>query len=439
MPSKLSLVTNAFRPGTEMDDPSLFAGREQQLREIATALNADGDCPMIYGHRGLGKSSLALQGQLIAAGERGLLVKQGDADLAIDNDTTYVSVYIACSDGIVNTKDILRRLTNGLLLYPQALSGRSSELRLAQSSTRLRVNAKIFEAEKAFVYEPRPELDLDKPSFDFEEQLLELVNHVWTNTGRRILFIIDELDRVKDTDGLASFIKASSSEHLKFFLVGIAHTVSELLADHQSLTRLQVPIAVTPMDHRELRLIIQRAVASLRDNGIALDFSDQAREALAVLAHGFPWFVHLIGREALLKVYRADLDTVEVGHIEEARRSLTSHRFAQQFRDTYQMAVRDSRYREIVLRSFAEWGDLDIPTADVYRVLRSELGVANPAIYLGHLCKSDHGSVFHRPKFQKRSVVRFSNDVFRVYVRIRTSIYIGVDNEVNEAWRRHRT
>jgi hypothetical protein len=75
---------------------------------------------MIYRHRGLGKSSLALQAQLIATGERELLVKQGDSDWAIDEENSYVSVYVQCSDGTSETKHILRRIINGLLLLPQA-------------------------------------------------------------------------------------------------------------------------------------------------------------------------------------------------------------------------------------------------------------------------------------------------------------------------------
>ena len=61
MTSRKAILTNAFHPGTELDDQALFAGRSAQVLELTQALHAEGSCPIIYGDRGLGKSSLALQ------------------------------------------------------------------------------------------------------------------------------------------------------------------------------------------------------------------------------------------------------------------------------------------------------------------------------------------------------------------------------------------
>jgi hypothetical protein len=70
LPSRSDLLMNAFHPGIELDDPALFVGRSQQVLELARSLHAEGSCPIIYGSKGLGKSSLALQAQRIAMGDQ---------------------------------------------------------------------------------------------------------------------------------------------------------------------------------------------------------------------------------------------------------------------------------------------------------------------------------------------------------------------------------
>ena len=61
MPSRQSILANAFSPGTETDRPALFAGRQSQVEQLARSLHTAGEIPIIYGDRGLGKSSLAIQ------------------------------------------------------------------------------------------------------------------------------------------------------------------------------------------------------------------------------------------------------------------------------------------------------------------------------------------------------------------------------------------
>ncbi|WP_445256596.1 hypothetical protein [Nocardioides aurantiacus] len=88
-----SELMNAFQPATELEDPERFAGRERQVRELADALHVVGSVPLIYGDRGLGKSSLALQLRLIA---------MGDIELLADLDSERLAVGTA--PGLVDTR-----------------------------------------------------------------------------------------------------------------------------------------------------------------------------------------------------------------------------------------------------------------------------------------------------------------------------------------------
>jgi len=113
---------------------------------------------------------------------------------------------------------------------------------------------------------------------------------------------------------------------------------------------------------------------------------------------------------------------------------LPSNRFAQQFSDTYSNIVRGSVQREIVLRAFANWMNDDIPTSKIYALLRTKLGVKNPSSYKTQLSSPQFGSVIYTPVGRHRGDVRFSDPIFKIYVRLTPSIYEGVDKSTRSVF-----
>jgi Cdc6-like AAA superfamily ATPase len=446
--SRKTILTNVFRPGTELDDPALFAGRTLQVIELTQALHAEGACPIIYGDRGLGKSSLALQAQRIAMGDPSLLQLQetapphllgdptvtsnyiGVEDWALGEQESYLAFYVACSDATPSTKSVLQRLINSLTNVDTGSA--SSAHQLVDRTTRKRITLKVFEAEVTRKYQPPTPLP-SHSKLTLEEKLLDAVERLVDAYGHRVLLIIDELDRVRNTAGLASFIKNASGRDLKFLLVGIAQNITSLLSDHRSLERIAVPIRVPRMTYEELRQIVDRATKKLQDYGVNIEFDSGATDTLASAAAGFPWFVHLLGQAALLKADEEGQELVTDLHVVSAVQSLMTNRLAQQFSDLYQTAVGDSRRREAVIRALALWDERDIPTTEVYRVVRS-LGVAKPSPYIGQLCSEPYGSILFRS--EKRGIVHFANEMFKVYARIRPSLYATLDVRVRQAHRK---
>jgi AAA+ ATPase superfamily predicted ATPase len=159
----------------EMDDPSRFAGRTKELISLAEALHVDGACPLIYGSRGLGKSSLALQVLLMATGDRELLVKAGAANLVIEEDASYIAIYVTCSDSTPNKTAILRRLINALILLPSVSQSDGKEL--LETSYRIKCSVKVFEAERTFTYKHSKDEGY-LANLDEEEVLVDLINEV---------------------------------------------------------------------------------------------------------------------------------------------------------------------------------------------------------------------------------------------------------------------
>jgi hypothetical protein len=192
------------------------------------------------------------------------------------------------------------------------------------------------------------------------------------------------------------------------------------------------------MTDPELEAIVDQAMTALRARGVEMSFEASARRVTANTASGYPWFVHVLGQDALIRADEDGRSVVRVQDIQAAAEELTLNRFAQQFADLYQQAVRDSPRREILLRMIAKWPGRDIPTAEIYRRVRDpRLGIASPSTYKGHLCSEQYGRILLTPPYQDRGMVRFANEMFKVYVRIRSSLYEDVKDNVDEVWRDH--
>lgn len=432
MTSRHNVIMNAFRPAKEVEDPELFAGRSREVLLLTDALHSTGSCPLVYGHRGLGKTSLALQMCLIAQGDSELLRLLNAEERALGERHSYEAFFLTCTDATERFEGLLQQLVNRVEAVSIGALADNGE-HLVDRTKRTKWALKVLETETERRYSSSEERTT-YTELSLGEKLLRLADSVYEATGHPILLIIDELDRLEDTAGLASFIKAASSVRLKFMLVGIASNISELLSDHQSLERSLVPVELPPMDEGELYEIVENANNYLGAHGVDLVFDEYSAALLASYSGGFPWFVHVIGQRALVSASDKGKHIVDEMDIMEAVQSIGGDRFAQHFSDLYQKAVRDSYQREIVLRSFAEWRDLDIPTGEIYRRVRG-LDVANPSAYKGHLASETYGHVIINPVFQERGVVRFSNEMFKVYVRLRASLFSNVDQIVRDAFK----
>lgn len=431
--SRRELLANAFQPGKELDDATLFSGRKKQIGDLADALHMKASCPLIYGDRGIGKTSLALQLRQIALGNNELLERLGLANRFIDRSNSYLCVYVTCSDMTQSTMGVLDRVSLSLRSLRLENTANGTGGRLVDWTTSYTATLKFISrrTEKRYTQAVK---SLDSSEYDHEGRIIALAREITEATGQRVLIILDELDRVSDTSGFASFIKNASSEDLKFMLVGIAHNVSNLVQGHLSIQRMMHPVQLERMTTIELRGIVHRAEKSLKLNHLALEFQAPAVRLLASLAQGYPWFVHVIGQSALLIADDHGAKLVDPEHVRMALFDLVDNRFAQQFADLYQQAVKNSVHREKVLRTFSKWTGRDIPTSEVYPVLKRRLGVPNPSVYRRHLLQQAHGSVLVSPPHQSRGLVRFSNEMFKAYVRIVPSLYDGVDRAVSEAW-----
>lgn len=427
------LLLNAFLPSAGIEDPHRFAGRKDEIEELSNSLLVENSVPLIYGPRGLGKSSLGLQLSRIAQGDVELLDELDLEDLALGEEERFIVLYLSCTDDTKNTNGLLRMMINALTAFQdQRDSERDTDrYRLVDKSTKRRVSLKVFSSETTKNYNAQAK-KLSTSNFSAEEKLMHLVELAHNTYQQPVLFILDEFDRVNSTKGFASFLKSRSNRFFKVALIGIGTTESALLRDHASLDRQLMPVLVPSMSRPELESIFDRTEDFLLENGMSFAFSEGAARLAARTAAGFPWFMHVLGQTALLEVNKNGAAGVEERDIRNAISALPKGRLAKQYNDRYLLAVRDSMYREMILRLFAGWMDEDIPTSEVYRRAYT-LGLNSPSQYVGHLVKPEHGQVLRRSGQQSR-VYNFADEVFKAYVRMRPSVYEGVKTKVDSTF-----
>jgi len=426
-----SFVLNAFRPGTAIDTPRRFAGRKQHIAALSDAIQTHGTCPVIFGERGLGKTSVAMQIDRIARGDIELLQDLDLSQHAIPEGQRYATFYLACTDDIRSKNELLHRIINLSAGHIDDFSG----LRLESESKKNKVDLKVFQSEVVSSYTARHRLQ-EYINLSVEEQLLVCLNWVADKLQRPVLVILDEFDRVRSHHGLASLIKSASSETLKFMLVGVAHDVSSLLMEHQSLERLLVPVSIERMSDAELEKIIVLVVRTLRDHQLAVGFDSDAAKSLVKAAQGLPWFIHILGQDALIAAYDARESTITSADIQSVINHIATSRYARQFQDQYLNVVGDSFHREIVLRAFARWPSRDIPTSEIYPIAHA-LGVSNPSQCVKELMTVRCGRTLAKAPFRAKGTYAFTNIMFKRYVNLRRAVYSRLDERIDAAWEAH--
>lgn len=378
-----SEVLSAFQPAKEISDPRRFSGRRAQLIAGAQLLLA-GDHIFIYGSRGIGKSSLARQLQLIASGKTELL-QELDSPLASEN-FDFATCFIARDESINNVNQLLYRLTIDEGCF-----------------------TKFPHIHEQFglpaPYREMGSLDPDRVS-DFWRRAVNIAKH----HRNGLAIFVDEFELIKHHDGFASFLKAGRDKVI-FVVTGIANTEKELVRDHQSIERQlstgKLPLA--EMTEDELRAVVTKAERSIKDE---IRFTEQAKQELVPSVRGQPYLLHLIGRQSLIGAFTNKRSEIDLDDLRKALQYVAQNKTDSGLEDRYRRAIGHSPQRETVLREFAVACNPSAHTSSVYPNAEAQ-GVSNPSYYAGDLQKEQFGQELTKLNEQYYA---FRDRLFQAYV-----------------------
>lgn len=230
-----------------------FAGRHDAMRMLINAVEQQRVHVVIYGERGIGKTSLS---HVFAETAR---------------QARYLVIYVSCS-----TESQFAELF-------RAVSRRIP--RIFHSS----VLPNSPEAEKG------DNFDMMLPEVFGPRELADLLAGV---VGTRVLIVLDEYDRVADSAfrrDVAELIKNLSDRaaRVQLVLTGVAQNLDELIGFAPSIRRNIIGLPMRPLEGAEVADVLR-----LGERAAGLRFADDAISMIEAVAGGSPYLVRLLGHQA---------------------------------------------------------------------------------------------------------------------------------------------
>jgi hypothetical protein len=288
---KFSLIADihhAFTPGAPIASHDLFAGRSREIQKAIATVFQPGQHAIIYGERGVGKTSLA--NTLFD-----LLVVMGKFN--------YQRAKLNCSEG---------------MSFEQIWKSIFKQLK-----------AKIDGNEINVLLPPNPHCEDIREGFDVLD-------------GPSII-ILDELDRITDAAvqrALADTIKTLSDNSVDttLIMVGVADSVDQLITEHRSIERAFRQIRLRPMSKPEVLELLGKGLARCP----GLDILPSAKDRIADYSQGLPFYAHLLAREAALHAVESDRTYLVMADLDYAVKEAVDSQLESRLED-YRIAVKAPR------------------------------------------------------------------------------------------------
>ena len=286
---RMTLVAEAFRPSAPIDRRALFSGRTDQIAELFSVVQQPGAHAVVYGERGVGKTSLAaVTAELLASSN--VLVARATCDSGDD----FTSIW--------------RKALGEIALHSEShgIGFASSTTDVTQPASVVLGDARVTPHAVVRGLEA-----LARP--------------------RPLAIFLDEFDRLDSASCRALFtdtIKALSDRVVPatLVLVGVADTIDELIREHRSVERAIVQVRMPRMAREELAEIARRGIEAshMTIQGLAVD-------RVTALSQGLPHFTHLLTQlaaQAALGERHVDVGAAEVDFaveraIQRAQQSVT--------------------------------------------------------------------------------------------------------------------
>jgi Cdc6-like AAA superfamily ATPase len=375
-------LSHVFQPSAPINDERLFRGRRGQVRLIVDAINQPGRHAILFGGRGVGKTSL---GKIL------------HSKLHAFEPVPIISPYVTCD----STDDFSSIWRKAFIEITYKLSGGP----------------------------PPP------PSIDEWNDPLTDPSRVWVPFEIRraiepfcrdaLLYVVfDEFDKLEDPEArqrMAETIKLFSDHVVQatIVIVGVSDDALGLIDDHRSIDRCLAQIPMPRMPRHELEEIVKSGLQQL-----GMTISSDGLNEITGLSKGLPTYAHLLslhsGREAIdskrLEIRLSDVKRaikVAISHTEESIRKEY---------DTATFSSRETLHPHVLLACAMarpdEYGRF-VPN-DVCGPMKiitgREYGTDGFAPHLKQFCSEERGYVLRRTGTDYRWKYQFTNPLLQPFV-----------------------
>ncbi len=361
-----------FTPYKPIDEEDLFAGRIDVVSRLIDVIIQEGQHAVLFGSRGVGKSSLAnvVKDKMLATRKVFHVIKR--------NCTTthnFTLIWQHVFDDLIfdgqDARDWIAKNHNPYDIY-----------RVIDSFTR----------------------------------------------DKRLVIMIDEFDRVTDEETkvmMADTIKYLSDygSSATVIVIGVADSVMDLFRGHASIARNIDQISMPNMTPKELRQILETRLHLLH-----MDSDVKVIESIVALSQGLPGYTHLMGQAAAKNSIERRVMHIDSGSLLFAVQE-TVKRADEQITQAYLKATRSAKpenlYREVLLACAQAYVDeRGYFTASAIRgpysaILQREVSIPDYSRHLGEFTKPDKGPALIREGKPRSYQYRFAEPLLRPYTILR--------------------
>ncbi len=370
-------ITETFSPSAPVEERDLFSGRSQQLETLLDAVNQRGKHAIVFGERGVGKTSLANILKLAA------------------HRPTRQTAYVRVNADPTDTFESLWRKVFKRMSYAAEADGVPSVKVSDELTGRLAPD------------------DVQLVLEDFSAHQTPII-------------VLDEFDRIQNretTQLVADTIKALSdySVNATVIVVGVAEDVSTLMEGHESIARCLVQIRMPRMSNEEMQQLILT-----RYNRCGLRTDHDTTWKIGFLSRGLPPYTHLLAMNAAL--YAIASKRIGVTHEDvdgSLARSVSD--VTQSIREQYSTAIRtqkkDTLYPYVLLAcALAKTDEMGrFQQTDVVQPLNQILPgkaytAATFALHMNEFTEISRGEVLKRTGTPRNYRYRFADPMMQPFV-----------------------
>jgi Cdc6-like AAA superfamily ATPase len=376
-------VKSLFTPAAPISRAELFAGRTNQLDRLLDAITEAGRHAVLFGERGVGKTSLANVFHEILAGVTKTSI------IAIKKQGSPTDTYTS--------------------LWRKVFRDMNYESRRKGDYGNEDVQAGTIS-------------DLYPTDITPDDVIRELQR---ISTDSHPIIVFDEFDRIEDVNTkklMSHTIKAlaDTGTAATVVLVGVADDIDALVAEHQSVTRNISEIKMPRMSKDELNEILNS-----RYKKVQMGIEGDARWKIVTLSRGLPEFVHALGRAAALRAIEDRRILIRESDVDAGIKdalAASDHSASAAYKVAVGSNKRNALYRQVLLACAIAKADDDgkFVAKDVVEPLSGILGkrvdIANFQNHLGAFSSAERGGILQRFGKERAYKYRFADPKMQPYV-----------------------
>lgn len=382
-------INEVFTPQSPIEDINIFAGRSDQINLIIDSINRRGSHVVLYGERGVGKTSLSNIIPAILKLKAGNNYKANILKVTCDRSDDFKKIWSKLFEQI---RDNVKNNENMTTVADSDLEG----------------------SFKDYLGDTDEEVDVHK--------IYKILQMMQINN----IFVIDEFDTIQDEktkEMFADLIKCLSDNKIitTIILVGVSTTINQLIGNHPSIERNLSQIQLPRMSKDELGEIIDKGLSK-----IGMTIEEEAKSEIIDMSGGFPHYTHLLSNYAAIKTVQKESTKIFIQEfnlsIEKALENAN-----QSIREAYKSASRKGNKEKIDFEkvifaceisnrdSYEEFTTRSIQD-NLSRLIGRKVIPREYRYYLNQLCDNQRGKILSKEKKGVAYKYRFNNPLLKIYI-----------------------